>query len=166
VPAKSQTFDLSNKSVDGIFAHMTITPHYHNSRTVSGPIVLNSPTSTTTITVDRNDVIDIDLLPRTIQQEQFSLTPRYIPMHALGHGAYGVVICAADSVTKQYCAIKKCKSVFPTGSGVRTRSTARTTLVPLRILREMKIMSHLSQCPYVVHLHDIVPPSSYHSFKE
>jgi mitogen-activated protein kinase 1/3 len=152
---------------------MTVSPLSSVAMSVSsGPGAVmdydtNSECCSPTISVDHNDVIDIDLFPRIVQDEQFSLPSRYIPMHVLGRGAYGIVICAADSVSQEYVAIKKCKSAFPTGNvPKRVKQHARTTLIPLRILREMKILAHLNECPNIINLRSIIPPSSYKSFKD
>jgi serine/threonine protein kinase len=66
--------------------------------------------------------------------------------------------------------------VFPTGAAemmleqqrekpISKSALLRQTLIPKRILREMKILSHLNHVN-VVNLRELIPPTSYKSFKE
>lgn len=60
--------------------------------------------------------------------QQFEIPARYKLIRPVGHGAYGVVISATDSVTGKQVAIKKIRNAFD------DRIDAK------RILREIKLM--------------------------
>jgi mitogen-activated protein kinase 1/3 len=128
------------------------------------------------VTIDQGDIINVTLKQYEIQNEIFELPPRYIPEDMIGKGSYGMVISARDTKTNQRVAIKKCGKVFPSGSveklleesrGIpQAKSTLlKQTLIPRRILREMKIMCHLNH-PNIVNLKALIPPRSYTGFKD
>lgn len=136
------------------------------------PIVPRTPM----LTVDERDIINVQLASHQIQRELFEIPPRYLPEEVIGKGSYGMVISALDTKTGQRVAIKKCSKVFPIGHAERlllemrslplSRShVTRQTLIPRRILREMKIMAHLNH-PNIVNLKVLIPPRSYAEFKD
>ncbi|KAL0484286.1 mitogen-activated protein kinase [Acrasis kona] len=129
-----------------------------------------------TITVDEYDNIDVELFPRLMKNEVFHLTADYIPKILVGKGSYGMVVSAIDINTQMQVAIKKCCKVFPIGiaeqmmeqqkNQITNQNTiARQTLIPKRILRELKILAHLNH-PNIINLKSIIPPSSYKTFKD
>ena len=64
----------------------------------------------------------------------------------MGHGAYGVVISANDSMTSKQVAIKKIGNAFA------------DTVDAKRILREIKLMKRFSH-ENIVGIIDLIPPS-------
>lgn len=81
---------------------------------------------------------------------QFYIDSRYTQLRPLGGGAYGIVASAFDTVTGHKVAIKKIKDVF--GDLIDAK----------RILRELKLLKHLSSHENIVNILDImtVPPNS------
>lgn len=77
--------------------------------------------------------------------QQFEIPSRYKLIRPIGHGAYGVVISATDTVTDTQVAIKKIRSAFD------DRIDAK------RILREIKLMKKLSH-ENVIKIIDLIPP--------
>jgi mitogen-activated protein kinase 1/3 len=75
-------------------------------------------------------------MPREVEEyhtfkasgQQFEIPKRYKLIRPIGHGAYGVVISAMDTVNDRQVAIKKIRSAFD------DRIDAK------RILREIKLM--------------------------
>lgn len=91
-----------------------------------------------------------------ISNETFLLPKRYLPKKIVGRGAYGTVIEALDTETQQNVAIKKNSHVFSRGNDPQI-------LVPKRVLREMKILAHLSH-PNIISLKEVVLPRSFNEF--
>jgi serine/threonine protein kinase len=128
------------------------------------------------VTVNERDIININLAHYEIQNEVFEIPPRYLIEDVIGKGAYGMVVSCKDTKTNQRVAIKKCGKVFPTGAAERILEESRDipqskmqllrqTLIPKRILREMKIMCHLNH-PNIVNMKALIPPRSYATFKD
>jgi len=88
-----------------------------------------------------------------IRKEKFSLDKRYEPLRKLGRGAYGMVVQAKDNVEDQKVSIKKNKDVFYNLTNAK------------RILREMKLLSHLDH-PNIVKLLDVVNPLTAQEFED
>ncbi len=87
----------------------------------------------------------------------------------------GLVVMAVDTLTQEPVAIKKNKRIFPLMSETKDtkqsdapqdpKALLRAILVPKRILRELKILSHL-QHPNIVNMKEIFLPVSYAAFRE
>jgi serine/threonine protein kinase len=127
-----------------------------------------------------------DLHVSVIQSETYLLPAHYIIRKGIGKGAYGTVCSGTNLQTNEQVAIKKCTNVFPENLplptprrsiNVRRRAVLSTEpeeekkdekdiLVPLRLLRELKILNHLDQHPNIVHLKDIILPPSYEKFTD
>eukprot|EP01119_Soliformovum_irregulare_P003673 TRINITY_DN1456_c2_g1_i1.p1 TRINITY_DN1456_c2_g1~~TRINITY_DN1456_c2_g1_i1.p1 ORF type:complete len:430 (-),score=87.42 TRINITY_DN1456_c2_g1_i1:52-1341(-) len=73
---------------------------------------------------------------------------RYELLTPIGHGAYGVVFTAKDTITTESVAVKKVLNVF--GDPKETKRT----------LREIKILRHMKASPYVVKLREIMTPKA------
>jgi serine/threonine protein kinase len=69
----------------------------------------------------------------TVWRTNFEVDDRYVPIKAVGKGAYGVVCSAKDSATGDKVAIKKITNAFENLVDAR------------RTLREMKLLRHLRQ---------------------
>ncbi len=80
---------------------------------------------------------------QTISGTRFTIPNRYSISRELGHGAYGVVVLAADSVTGENVAIKKIARLFD------------HIIDTKRALRELRILSHFDH-PNIIHLRDII----------
>ncbi len=112
-----------------------------------------------------------DLHESVLNSVTFLLPRHYIIRKRLGKGAYGTVCSGTNLQTNEQVAIKKCSNVFPAGipqtsrRALNMRRSAVITqeeldkqneeedlLVPLRLLRELKILNHLDQHPNIVHL--------------
>jgi mitogen-activated protein kinase 1/3 len=91
-----------------------------------------------------------------VDKHEFLLPENYVVNEVLGKGAYGVVVSAYDEKKKKEVAIKKNCDIF-------TRNG--NTLIPLRVLRELWILSHLSH-PNLISLEDVVKPPSYETFND
>ncbi|KAL0490292.1 mitogen-activated protein kinase [Acrasis kona] len=126
--------------------------------------------------MDDQQIINVKLNRYQIQKEVFEITERYVPEEVIGKGSYGMVISALDTKTNEKVAIKKCGKVFPVGVAelmlLESRNVKQTktqllkqTLIPKRILRELKIMCHLNH-PNIISLKAIIPPQSYAEFKD
>jgi mitogen-activated protein kinase 1/3 len=77
--------------------------------------------------------------------QMFTIESKYKLMKIMGHGAYGVVISAKDTMNGQEYAIKKCHKVFEYPEDAK------------RILREMKLMRAFDH-PNVIRMVDLIPP--------
>jgi len=77
--------------------------------------------------------------------QQFEIPSRYKLIRPIGHGAYGVVISATDTVTDKQVAIKKIRSAFD------DRIDAK------RILREIKLMKRFKH-ENIIRIIDLIPP--------
>lgn len=84
---------------------------------------------------------------------QFDLTPRYTPLKSIGHGAYGVVVSAMDTLTNQPVAIKKIAKTFENLKDTK------------RILREIKLLRHFNH-ENILSIKDILPPKSRTDFND
>jgi serine/threonine protein kinase len=89
----------------------------------------------------------------TVRGEKMNIPARYVPEKLVGKGAYGIVCTARDEQTGEKVAIKKNRDVFS------------SDFIAKRVLRELKILSHLKH-PNIVSLKDVVIPQSYESFNE
>jgi mitogen-activated protein kinase 1/3 len=92
-----------------------------------------------------------------IKQERFILPQQYNPTNVIGKGAYGTVATATDSLTNEQVAVKKNKNVFGNGPF--------STHIATRVLRELKILSHLKH-PNIINLRDVIIPSSFHELND
>lgn len=128
-----------------------------------------------------------------VEKEVFEVPIRYKIQEMRGNGSYGVVVSAKDRKTNRLVAIKKNKSVFPrtvappaprsssaaaasstttqnstTNSSLLNHPTGkiqhRSKLSQKRILRELKILTHLRYHPNIISLYDVLEPVSYESF--
>lgn len=77
----------------------------------------------------------------------FECPSKYLPLKAIGKGAYGVVCSARDSESSEKVAIKKITGCFESPVDAK------------RMLREVKLLSHLRH-ENVIGLRDILPPPS------
>jgi mitogen-activated protein kinase 15 len=74
---------------------------------------------------------------------------------------------ATDLRTNELVAIKKIKDAFPPNTSELDEETARVEyLIAIRVLRELKILAHLVDCPNVVTLQGIIVPEDYESFRD
>ena len=76
---------------------------------------------------------------------QFEIDERYVPIKAVGKGAYGVVCSAKDALSGDKVAIKKITNAFDNLTDAR------------RTLREMKLLRHLKH-ENIIALRDIPRP--------
>jgi len=83
----------------------------------------------------------------------FELDLKYVPIKAIGKGAYGVVCSARNTDTGEKCAIKKITNAFDNVTDAR------------RTLREIKLLRHLSH-ENIICVKDIMPPNSRQEFKD
>ena len=85
----------------------------------------------------------------TLWRTDFIIDERYVPIKAVGKGAYGVVCSAKDFVTGEKVAIKKITKAFENLTDAR------------RILREIKLLRQLRH-ENIVGMRDIMRPPSRH----
>lgn len=83
----------------------------------------------------------------------FEVDTKYVPMKAIGRGAYGVVCSAVNRETGERVAIKKINDVF----GNRMDA--------LRSLRELQLLRHIRH-ENVIALRDVMMPSNRSSFTD
>ena len=83
----------------------------------------------------------------TVAGTKFSIPEKYQPLKEIGHGAYGVVISAEDTLTGKKVAIKKIPNAFEDEIDAK------------RILREIKLLRHLQ---HEVRLHGLRLQIVYH----
>jgi serine/threonine protein kinase len=117
-----------------------------------------------------------DLYSTTIDDEEFTIPRKYVIEKVIGHGAYGVVVSARNTETDTKVAIKKNKSIYPKGLQHCSEEVVsceecfvpktRSCISQLRVLREVKILEHVSKHPNVITLADIVVPDTYESFSD
>jgi mitogen-activated protein kinase 1/3 len=88
-----------------------------------------------------------------IGKEEFVVDSRYQPIKKLGSGAYGMVCSATDEKTGKKVAIKKVRDAFHNLTDAK------------RILREMKLLQHLSH-PNVIELTDLINPTKVSEFED
>jgi mitogen-activated protein kinase 6 len=86
-------------------------------------------------------------------ETRFVLPSRYVLQKKLGHGAYGVVCSAYDSVSEQHVAIKKITNAFNNFNHAK------------RTLREIKILKRFRH-ENVLQVYDVLPPPSYDTFQD
>jgi mitogen-activated protein kinase 1/3 len=143
--------------------------------TLDSPDRLSEVTSPL-LTMDTDERINIHLVPKIIQNETYFIQERYVIQEVVGRGSYGMVVSGFDVNTQTAVAIKKCGKVFPTGQAeemlkqnrdqkVSRSALLRQTLIPKRILREMKILTHLNH-PNIINLKALVPPPAYSEFRD
>jgi mitogen-activated protein kinase 1/3 len=143
---------------------------------LDSPDTISNEVASPQLTIDKQERIDVQLVPKIIQNETFFIQDRYIIQEVVGRGSYGMVVSGFDSNTQTTVAIKKCSKVFPTGQAeeilrqnsdqkMSKSALLRQTLIPKRILREMKILTHLNH-PNIINLKAIVPPPSYSEFRD
>ncbi|BDA43124.1 Mitogen-activated protein kinase 4b [Coccomyxa sp. Obi] len=89
----------------------------------------------------------------TIWGTVFELDERYVPIKAIGKGAYGVVCSAKNVVTGEKVAIKKIQNAFENLTDAR------------RTLREIKLLRHLKH-ENVIAVRDILQPVNKESFND
>jgi transcription elongation factor len=64
--------------------------------------------NSTHITINSEECIDIQLVPKIIQNEVFHIPQHFVPQVVVGKGSYGMVISATDQSTNESVAIKVC----------------------------------------------------------
>nr|CAG4718450.1 unnamed protein product [Naegleria fowleri] len=123
--------------------------------------LFTSCTTTTTSTTSTTT------LPKQMVQNFEFDTPasRYKVTDIIGNGTYGVVAIAMEQETQTQVALKKNIRVFPnrehtTSSDKYAAFNNSGKLHQLRMLRELKILHHMRQCPYIVSLRDVHVPTS------
>jgi len=84
---------------------------------------------------------------------QFEMDVRYVPIKAIGKGAYGVVCSAKDATSGQKVAIKKITNAFDNLTDAR------------RTLREMKLLRHLKH-ENIIALRNILHPPARDNFND
>jgi len=108
-----------------------------------------------------------------VEKEVFEVPVRFKVLEMRGNGSYGVVVSAKDRKTNRQVAIKKNKNVFPRTiappaprgfSSSSQKLQHRSKLSQKRILRELKILSHLRYHPNIISLYDVLEPPSYEAF--
>ena len=88
-----------------------------------------------------------------IWRTQFEIDEKYLPIKAIGKGAYGVVCSAENTQTKEKVAIKKITNAFSHVMDAR------------RTLREVKLLRHLKH-GNVMAIRDIMQPVSLTNFND
>ena len=83
-------------------------------------------------------------MPKT---EKFEVQSKYSLIRTIGHGAYGVVVSAQDTLSGRKVAIKKISRAF------------EDVVDAKRILREIKLMKRFSH-ENVIGIIDLIPPPS------
>ena len=83
----------------------------------------------------------------------FEIDEKYVPIKAIGKGAYGVVCSAENTATREKVAIKKITNAFSHVMDAR------------RTLREVKLLRHLKHVN-VMAIRDIMQPVSLSSFND
>lgn len=83
----------------------------------------------------------------TLWRTDFTIDEKYVPIKAVGKGAYGVVCSAKDFVTGEKVAIKKITNAFENLTDAR------------RILREIKLLRQLRH-DNIIAMRDIMRPPS------
>jgi serine/threonine protein kinase len=79
------------------------------------------------------------------KSECYEIDRKYVGLQALGRGAYGTVVSALNTETKEKVAIKKIKGAFEDCSDAK------------RTLREIKMLLHLDN-EHVCKIVDLIPP--------
>ena len=89
----------------------------------------------------------------TIWGTLFELDDHYVPIKAIGKGAYGVVCSAKNTLTGEKVAIKKIQNAFENLTDAR------------RTLREIKLLRHLKH-ENVIAVRDILQPVDQKGFRD
>lgn len=98
---------------------------------------------------------------------KFRIPSRYKVLDIKGKGSYGIVCSAFDTKLKKKVAIKKNVGIFPVKDyNGNILIQGRSEPVQKRILREFKILQHLSDHPYILNLVDVVIPEDYNTFSD
>lgn len=84
---------------------------------------------------------------------QFEIDERYVPIKAIGKGAYGVVCSAKDTMSGHKVAIKKITNAFDNLTDAR------------RTLREMKLLRHLKH-ENIIALRNILRPPARDNYSD
>jgi len=84
---------------------------------------------------------------------EFTVDHKYMPVKAIGSGAYGVVCAAQDQEAKRKVAIKKITNVFEDMVDAK------------RIMREVRMLVHFDH-PNIINLYDLVPPRNRNEFRD
>ncbi len=79
----------------------------------------------------------------TISGSSFTMDSRYRDLKAVGKGSYGLVCCARDTLTNKRVAIKKIQSM------------SKHAVNAKHVLREIRLMRHLSGHPNIITLQNI-----------
>lgn len=94
-----------------------------------------------------------DMYTFTVASTKFRVYKRYQLIRAIGHGAYGVVIAASDQITGNSVAIKNIPKTFDDLVDAK------------RIVREIRLMRHLTH-PNIVQVLDVMRPPSLAAFED
>ncbi|XP_059636593.1 mitogen-activated protein kinase homolog NTF3-like [Cornus florida] len=86
-------------------------------------------------------------------QTIFEIDTKYVPIRAIGRGAYGVVCSSHNRETNEKVAIKKIHNAF------------ENCIDALRTLREMKLLRHLHH-ENIIGLKDVMMPNDRRRFKD
>jgi mitogen-activated protein kinase 1/3 len=106
----------------------------------------------------------MNLVSTQIHDEMFMIPQRYVIAGGIGRGSNGCVVSCTDQFTNERVAVKKIRDAFP--AKIEADSTMVERMCALRVLRELKILIHLVDCPNVVRLQGIVVPENYEEFKD
>lgn len=90
-----------------------------------------------------------------IAGSEFNVPERYEILERVGHGAYGVVVSAMDTLTGQKVAIKKICNVFENSREYQKR-----------ILREIASLKHLTGHSNIIELIEVIQPEDFESFND
>lgn len=100
---------------------------------------------------------DSMLVETRIQGEVYLMPKRYRIDGVIGRGAYGEVCQGFDTTQGIPVAIKKNKRIFQQANS--------NSLIPIRVLRELKVLCHLHH-PNIVNLSAVIIPESYEEFND
>jgi serine/threonine protein kinase len=89
------------------------------------------------------------------ENADFEVYEQYEVQKVLGHGAYGIVVLAYDTINKRNVAIKKMFNTFSQGVDYQKR-----------ILREIQLMMHFKNHPNIINIVDLILPKSYRDFSD
>ncbi|KAL9654717.1 hypothetical protein ABK040_008514 [Willaertia magna] len=90
-----------------------------------------------------------------IAGNKFVIPSKYEVKKIIGQGAYGVVVSAFDKERQEDVAIKKIFNIFEHDREYQKR-----------ILREVKILRHFTDCESIVQLFDLILPPSFEDFND
>eukprot|EP00959_Pyramimonas_sp_CCMP1952_P282921 5914068-Pyramimonas_sp.AAC.1 len=103
--------------------------------------------------VEKRSTIDFVRRCLASLKNLFEIDLKYVPIKAIGKGAYGVVCSARNTDSGEKCAIKKITNAFDNVTDAR------------RTLREIKLLRHLCH-ENIISVKDIMPPNSRVEFKD